>query len=64
LDESYESALAKDHRLLYDAIGQACVLITTDSPTELNRIAATAFADAFRMLGKSEREAQRERSMS
>jgi hypothetical protein len=68
LDESYEKligTLAKDHRLLYDAI-RASLRSHHDRFADGAELYCgdRAFADAFRMLGKSEREAQRERSMS
>src|SRR5213594_6635 len=67
LDESYEQlirTLAKDHRLWYDAIRARL-------RSHHDRVADGAgrycrdrtFAEAFRMLGKAEREAQRGRRM-
>ena len=68
LDEIYEKlirTLAKDHRLLYDAI-RASVRAHHDRFADGAELYCgdRTYAEAFRMLGKSEREAQRERSIS
>ena len=68
LDESYEKligTLAKDHRLLYDAI-RASLRSHHDRFADGAELYCRdrTFAEAFRMLGKSEREAQRGRRMS